>query len=128
MTQRASGFDDLRKPIVKLDEIVGEPVMINGFDEGRSRFGPNISVDLYREITQEDVTLITGANVVMQRLRAAEEARLLPRRGMFIVEGDTSPYFDLVEVDIKHPQFREETKEALEAKSKASPKTTPAAD
>lgn len=128
MVQRASGFDDLRKPIVKLDEIVGEPVMINGFKGGRSRFGPNVSVDLYREITQEDVTLITGANVVMQRLEAAESARLLPRRGMFIVEGDAQPFYDLIEVDIKHAQFRQETKEELEAKSSARPKSTPATD
>lgn len=107
-TERPKSFDDLRKPTLKIEEIVGEPVMFDAINTRTGRFGLMATVDIYRTHDRTAYTLITGASVVIDRLKAAEEARLLPLEGMVIKVAGDFDYFDLISVDVKHDQYKKE--------------------
>lgn len=104
-TDRPRSFSDLRKPTIKIAQLVGEPVMIDSFSLKNGRYGEMATVDIYREHTKTDMTLITGASTFIDRLKAAEVHRLLPMNGMVIKESGDMDYYDIVNVDSNHPQY-----------------------
>lgn len=95
-TNNPKSFSDLVKPTCQIADLVGEVTIFESFSIAKGRYGDFAKVEVIRQNGMKNETLLTGAAVIMDRLRAAENHRMLPMGGTVILVPGQFEYYDLV--------------------------------